>query len=64
MEKVSGLELLLGVPLSSFPLGVIVLSGCLTKDLKQQYTSLGVAKILEKPFDVEELRQTVRDMSL
>lgn len=64
MEKVSGLELLLGAPLNSFPMGVIVLSGCLTENLKQQYAALGVAKILEKPFDVEELRQTIRGMSL
>lgn len=59
MKKMSGLELLLALPLNSFPKGVILLSGCLTEDLKQKYTSLGVSKILEKPFDVEELRRIV-----
>ena len=62
MRKVSGLELLLDLPVNTFKGRIIVLSGYLTLELDAKYRALGADRIMKKPFDVDELRKTVEEL--
>jgi DNA-binding response OmpR family regulator len=62
MEKVSGLELLTALRATAFRGKVMVLSAHLTYDLKLSYHSLGVDRLISKPFDLAELREAVEEL--
>ena len=62
MEKVSGLELLTALRATAFRGKVMVLSAHLTYDLKLSYHSLGVDRLIAKPFDLAELREAVDEL--
>jgi len=62
MEKVSGLELLTALRTTAFRGKVMVLSAHLTYDLKLSYHSLGVDRLISKPFDLAELREAVNEL--
>jgi len=63
MCRLSGLQLLQGLQGGAFKGKVAVLSGYLTADLESQYRSLGADKILRKPFELDELRNAVEELS-
>lgn len=59
MPRVSGLELVRQLRTKKFGGKVVVLSGHLAKDNIKAYQQLGVDMMISKPFDVDELRQTI-----
>jgi len=62
MRKVSGLELLVHLPVNSFKGRIIVLSGYLTLELDAKYRALGVDKIMGKPFAAVSLCQAIEEL--
>jgi two-component system chemotaxis response regulator CheY len=62
MRKVSGLEFLVQLPMNVFKGRIIVLTGNLTPELDAKYRALGVDRIMRKPFNADELRQTVEEL--
>jgi len=63
MKKVSGLEFMVQLPVNTFKGKIIVLSAYLTPELKNKYRVLGADRIMEKPFDVVELRKYVAELA-
>jgi DNA-binding response OmpR family regulator len=59
MPRVSGLELVRRLRGKNFTGKIVVLSGHLGEDNVSAYELLGVDMMISKPFDVEELRQTI-----
>jgi len=62
MRKVSGLEMLRAVRTTPFRGKVMVLSAHLSYDLKLSYHSLGVDRLISKPFELTELRVAVEEL--
>ena len=62
MPKVLGLELMVHLPVNTFSGGIIVLSGFLTPELEAKYLALGADRIMQKPFDVHELRKAIEEL--
>jgi DNA-binding response OmpR family regulator len=62
MPKVSGLELVKQLRVKTFKGKILVLTGYLTPELKSEYLALGVDRILEKPFNRNELRTTIEEL--
>jgi DNA-binding response OmpR family regulator len=59
MPRTSGLELVRHLRETNFGGKVVVLSAHLGQDNIDAYQQLGVDKMISKPFDVDELRQTI-----
>jgi len=59
MPRVSGLELVRELRARNFGGKVVVLSAHLAEDNIEAYRQLGVDMMISKPFDVNELRQTI-----
>jgi DNA-binding response OmpR family regulator len=59
MPLVSGVELVRQLRARNFGGKVVVLSGHLAENNIREYQELGVDKMISKPFDVEELRETI-----
>jgi DNA-binding response OmpR family regulator len=59
MPRVSGLELVRALRAKKFGGKVVVLSGHLAEDNIKAYEELGVDMMISKPFDVNELRETI-----
>jgi len=62
MPGVTGIQLLHLLKPVAFKGKIIVLSAHLTLELKDNYTALGVDRIIDKPFDVDELRTAVEQL--
>ena len=59
MKLGSGLELVGKLKGSKFRGGIVVVSGFLTVEVKQAYRALGVSALVDKPFELPELREAV-----
>jgi CheY-like chemotaxis protein len=59
MPQISGVELVRELRARKFPGKVVVLSGHLGDDNIREYEQLRVDKMISKPFDVDELRETI-----
>jgi DNA-binding response OmpR family regulator len=59
MPQVSGVELVRQLRERKFSGKVVVLSGHLAENNVKEYEELGVDKMISKPFDVDELRETI-----
>jgi two-component system, response regulator YesN len=59
MPEVSGVELVRQLRARNFLGKVIVLSGHLAENNIKEYEDLGVDKMISKPFDIDELRETI-----
>ena len=64
MRKVSGLALVEQVHKKEFQGRIVVLSGYLKPELEKSYRALGVDRIIRKPFDLAELRETIEELKL
>lgn len=62
MMNVSGPELVEQLRVIRYPGKIVVLSSNLTRDVKDLYTKLGADRLIGKPFDLSELRQTVQEL--
>lgn len=63
MPRMSGLELLVKLPLNMFKDKIILISAYLNTELERKYTALGAGKILHKPFEVDDLRKAVEALA-
>jgi len=63
MKKISGLEFMVNLPVNTFKGKIIVLSGYLTPELEAKYRALGADRIMRKPFDADELRKAIEELS-
>jgi DNA-binding response OmpR family regulator len=61
MPELTGLQLVDAIRQRSIPGKIIVLSAQLTSEIRAAYERLEVDAILQKPFDVDELRSAVVD---
>ncbi len=61
MPGMTGLDLLKQLKQTAFKGKIIVISAYLTRELEGQYTALGVDKIMQKPFVLDELRMAVEE---
>jgi DNA-binding response OmpR family regulator len=59
MPNVSGVELVQKLRERSFPGKIMVLSAHLSADLREAYTKMSVDAMIDKPFDIHELRKTL-----
>ena len=59
MPRMSGLELLVKLPLNVLKDKIIIVSAYLNAELEANYLSLGAGKIIRKPFEIEELQKAV-----
>jgi DNA-binding response OmpR family regulator len=59
MPLVSGVELVRQLRARNFGGKVVVLSGHLAENNIKEYEELGVDKMISKPFDIDELRETI-----
>jgi CheY-like chemotaxis protein len=57
MFRVSGLDLVRGLRQKGFAGEIVVLTGYAEAAEREEYSKLGVAGILEKPFNIAELRR-------
>ena len=62
MPQVSGLELMAELRGAGFRGKTVILSGVLTRQLRESYTTLGADWIIAKPFEIAELRRAVEDL--
>lgn len=62
MPNVNGLELIQHLRKNGFDGRIVVMSGSLTEELLVAYRSRRVHKILQKPFTVESLSTTLREL--
>ena len=62
MKKMDGLELVQRLKQTTFRGRVMVLTGYLNDGLEASYRSLGVNKIMDKPFDPRDLRNAVLEL--
>lgn len=63
MPRMTGLELVQGIRERGVPARIMVLSAHLTLEIRQAYEQMGVCVILQKPFDVAELRLAVNRLA-
>jgi two-component system KDP operon response regulator KdpE len=63
MPQMPGVELVRQLRARNFAGKVIVLSGHLAENNVREYEQLGVDKMISKPFDIEELRETIEVMT-
>ena len=63
MPRVSGLELVQRLRGVNFDGKIIVLSAHLTDENRRAYAELNVDTMLTKPFDVQELREVIDNLS-
>jgi len=59
MPNVSGVELVQKLRERSFAGKIMVLSAHLSSDLRKAYKEMAVDAMIDKPFDVQELRKTL-----
>ena len=59
MPQLTGLEFVQRIRKRGIRAKIIVLSAHLTAEIRQAYQEMGVALILAKPFDIEEIRSAV-----
>jgi len=59
MPHVSGVELVRELRERSFPGKIMVLSAHLTAEIREAYAQMNVDVILDKPFDIYELRKAL-----
>jgi two-component system response regulator MprA len=59
MPRVSGLEFVRRLRADNFGGKIVVLSAYLTEENRRAYAELNVDGMLEKPFDISELRRTI-----
>ena len=61
MPEINGLEFLARMSeRSGDPVSVIVMSGCLDRQLSREFTAAGVAEMLSKPFTLEALKSAIK----
>jgi DNA-binding response OmpR family regulator len=63
MPHVSGVELVRELKKRSFPGKIMVLSAHLSSEVRQAYEELQVDAMLDKPFDIRELRRAVEQVA-
>jgi two-component system response regulator TctD len=63
MPNLSGLELVRLLVSQKRPLEIIVVSGGLNPEAKNEYMRLGVRKIIEKPFFADEIIEALESIS-
>ncbi len=63
MPHVSGVELVQGIKQRGITGRVIVLSAHLSPDIRDAYERMGVQTVMDKPFNVEELRSAVNGLA-
>jgi len=63
MKQMDGLELVKALQGKSFGGGILVLSAYLTSSVRRAYQSLGVKHFMDKPFELDELREAVNAVS-
>ncbi len=61
LPQASGLEVLEGLREAQWPLPFVLMSGALDARVEADAYRLGARAVLEKPFDLQALRQTVRE---
>lgn len=61
MPGVTGLEILHGLREAQWPLPFVLMSGTLDARMEAEAYRLGARAVLEKPFDLAELRRIVRE---
>jgi DNA-binding response OmpR family regulator len=59
MRNVSGLELVAQLRGTRFQGGIVVLSASLSQEMEEAYYSLGAGMVMQKPFEMAELRHAV-----
>ena len=59
MPRLSGVELVRELKERGFPGKIIVLSAHLTPELREAYAQMDVDVLLDKPFDIHQLRETL-----
>jgi len=59
MPRVSGVELVQGMRERGITGRIVVLSAHLSPEIRDAYERMGVQIVMDKPFDVEELRSVV-----
>jgi DNA-binding response OmpR family regulator len=63
MPQMTGVELVKKIRERDIPAKIMVLSAHLTLEIRQAYEQMGVCVILQKPFDVAELRLAVDQLA-
>lgn len=61
LPQATGLEVLEGLREAQWPLAFVLMSGDLDGRVEAEAYRLGARAVLEKPFDLQTLRQVVRD---
>lgn len=61
LPQASGLEVLNGLREAQWPLPFVLMSGALDARVEAEAYRLGARAVLEKPFDLQALRQVVRE---
>ncbi len=63
MPRLSGLDFVRQLRADNFGGKIVVLSAFLTEENRRAYAELNVDRMLAKPFDVRELRETIDSLS-
>ena len=62
MQRLNGVELVQGIRERGVTGRIVVLSAHLSPEIRDAYQRVGVLVVMDKPFDVEELRSVVNPL--
>jgi two-component system chemotaxis response regulator CheY len=62
MQRLNGVELVQGIRERGVTGRIVVLSAHLSPEIRDAYQRVGVQVVMDKPFDVEELRSVVNQL--
>ena len=62
MQRLNGVELVQGIRERGITGRIVVLSAHLSPEIRDAYQRVGVQVVMDKPFDVEELRSVVNQL--
>jgi len=63
MPEMTGLELVKQLKVTAFNGKIIILSAYLTIELENQYRAAGADRIMQKPFDLDDLKKAVKELA-
>jgi CheY-like chemotaxis protein len=63
MPEMSGIDLIRQLPEIGYSGKIILLSGYLTEELQEDYTSLPINRIIQKPFALADLGKIIGEMA-